>query len=417
MKLFNHLGCGMVLLTIVATFTTVSAQDGHYDGDGHNHGASNATYSSPYDQNRPSNVRERYQPTSRYEPASGIAAPAYRRENAAAPGCSVGGCCSGGRGASTINSGTPSTPQGQFTRAAVSMPDELDRLSLRMLSIVRDELRGSRDYNNLVADAENAVRAAQRLRQSDARRAPADVMLEDARVMLTPLKRMNTALKSDDRAQESRRAVQDVGSLLVAYGRDLQSAVSRTSPAGQNLLPPRPTLPAQNRSQGVSIPEEMKGVSLLPAREQEAALRQRTCPVTRGPLGSMGKPILVDVAGRSVYVCCAGCIDALRRSPEKYLTAGNSPGRPMNQEQYPGAPPSSLSGSSAVNIPAEMKGVALLPASEQAAAMRQRTCPVTSGPLGSMGKPIRVDVAGRSIYVCCAGCVNAVKQNPQKYLR
>ena len=88
----------------------------------------------------------------------------------------------------------------------------------------------------------------------------------------------------------------------------------------------------------------------------------------------------------------------------------------MDQGQYPGPPPSSLSGSTAIRIPEEMKGVALLPTSEQAAALRQRTCPVNGEPLGSMGKPIRVDVSGRSIYVCCAGCVNAVTRNQQKYL-
>ena len=55
-----------------------------------------------------------------------------------------------------------------------------------------------------------------------------------------------------------------------------------------------------------------------------------------------------------------------------------------------------------------MKGIAILPESEQEAALRQRICPVTGEPLGSMGKPIKVTVAGRSLFVCCQGCVNAI---------
>jgi Cu(I)/Ag(I) efflux system membrane fusion protein len=44
-----------------------------------------------------------------------------------------------------------------------------------------------------------------------------------------------------------------------------------------------------------------------------------TCPVTGKPLGSMGPPVTVNVAGRSVMLCCKGCEDAVRQSPEKYL--------------------------------------------------------------------------------------------------
>ncbi len=45
------------------------------------------------------------------------------------------------------------------------------------------------------------------------------------------------------------------------------------------------------------------------------------------------------------------------------------------------------------------------------------TCPVTGKPLGSMGPPVRVAVAGRSVLICCKGCEGAVKADPDKYLR
>lgn len=68
-----------------------------------------------------------------------------------------------------------------------------------------------------------------------------------------------------------------------------------------------------------TIPDGMEGIAGLPQDEQAVALRQKTCPVTGELLGSMGKPIQVPVADRSVFVCCEGCVAALRRNPAKYL--------------------------------------------------------------------------------------------------
>lgn len=52
-----------------------------------------------------------------------------------------------------------------------------------------------------------------------------------------------------------------------------------------------------------------------------------------------------------------------------------------------------------------------------AAALRpQRTCPVSGEELGSMGNPIPVTVEGRTIFVCCQGCVRKVQQSPDTYL-
>lgn len=95
----------------------------------------------------------------------------------------------------------------------------------------------------------------------------------------------------------------------------------------QPLTPPTvsdpysPPLPTQINSAPM-IPQGMEGIAQLPIAEQRIALQQRTCPVTKQPLGSMGKPIRVSVTGRSVYVCCQGCVDALRKNPAQYLTSG-----------------------------------------------------------------------------------------------
>ncbi len=46
---------------------------------------------------------------------------------------------------------------------------------------------------------------------------------------------------------------------------------------------------------------------------------QKICPVTGEPLGSMGAPVRVAVAGKAVFVCCKGCEKPLLRSPAEYL--------------------------------------------------------------------------------------------------
>jgi Cu(I)/Ag(I) efflux system membrane fusion protein len=46
---------------------------------------------------------------------------------------------------------------------------------------------------------------------------------------------------------------------------------------------------------------------------------QKICPVTTQKLGSMGDPVPVEVEGRKVWTCCAGCPPKLKATPAKYL--------------------------------------------------------------------------------------------------
>ena len=46
----------------------------------------------------------------------------------------------------------------------------------------------------------------------------------------------------------------------------------------------------------------------------------------------------------------------------------------------------------------------------------QKTCPVTTLKLGSMGDPVRVEVEGRKVWTCCAACPPKLKAQPAKYL-
>ncbi len=48
---------------------------------------------------------------------------------------------------------------------------------------------------------------------------------------------------------------------------------------------------------------------------------------------------------------------------------------------------------------------------------KQKICPVSGQPLGAMGKPVKVVVKNRVVFLCCAGCKKKFLANPDKYLK
>jgi hypothetical protein len=100
-------------------------------------------------------------------------------------------------------------------------------------------------------------------------------------------------------------------SLAAAYfgaGRSLRSG-SSAGPASATEVATGPKPAA-----GVGEPLER----LLPA-DRILATRQRICPVTGKPLGSMGTPSRIVVSGCAVFLCCDGCVEPFQREPAKYL--------------------------------------------------------------------------------------------------
>lgn len=59
--------------------------------------------------------------------------------------------------------------------------------------------------------------------------------------------------------------------------------------------------------------------SKLSPEDQQLVAAQKICPVTGADLNSMGGAVPVDLVGRRVFICCAGCESALRKNPEKHL--------------------------------------------------------------------------------------------------
>jgi YHS domain-containing protein len=60
--------------------------------------------------------------------------------------------------------------------------------------------------------------------------------------------------------------------------------------------------------------------------------------------------------------------------------------------------------------------LAELSSEDRALVEKQKTCPVSGEPLGAMGKPYKVTIQGKVVFLCCAGCEAKLKENPEKYL-
>ncbi|MEX0702596.1 MAG: efflux RND transporter periplasmic adaptor subunit [Planctomycetales bacterium] len=55
------------------------------------------------------------------------------------------------------------------------------------------------------------------------------------------------------------------------------------------------------------------------ATDAELIAAQQRCPVTGAPLGSMGAPVKQALDTASLFLCCQGCIDDLKASPDEFL--------------------------------------------------------------------------------------------------
>jgi hypothetical protein len=84
------------------------------------------------------------------------------------------------------------------------------------------------------------------------------------------------------------------------------------TPTPKDAGPPAP-------AQTVITSGDNKGLAELSEEDRKLAEKQRVCPVTDEPLGSMGKPVKMTLKGRTVFLCCEGCRDEIEQNADKYL--------------------------------------------------------------------------------------------------
>jgi|GEM_PF-1583348 len=128
-------------------------------------------------------------------------------------------------------------------------------------------------------------------------------------------------------------------SLAVGCGASKEQARPASGPpsAPQAAAAREPQVPAPQGAEKPSAANaaalakaDPEGLKELSAEDRALAQKQAVCPVSKEPLGSMGKPVKLVHSGRIVFLCCSGCEEDFRKEPEKYLAqlgAGKQPGQ------------------------------------------------------------------------------------------
>lgn len=130
-----------------------------------------------------------------------------------------------------------------------------------------------------------------------------------------------------------------------------------------------------------------------------------TCPVTGEAITS--KDAKAEFFGRTVYVCCEGCLAELKKSPAAYL-------KPTLEEQR-----AALKAAQAAAKPEGHDHPAQDADKKDGAKFLGKgdgikTCPVTGE---EVSKDVKAVINGRTVYFCCEDCVETVKKNPDLYLK
>lgn len=131
-----------------------------------------------------------------------------------------------------------------------------------------------------------------------------------------------------------------------------------------------------------------EAMASLSPEDQKLATTQRFCPIMEyGRLGAMGTPIKVMLEGKPVFDCCKNCVAEAKKDGQTTLLIAQK-----------------LTKVSAV--------LAKLPVEERMAIEAQKYCAVMDkNLLGSMGAPVKLEIDGEPVYLCCKGCTGRAQAN------
>jgi hypothetical protein len=91
------------------------------------------------------------------------------------------------------------------------------------------------------------------------------------------------------------------------------------NPAAKSQTPAPAAATAKDSPKAAAGKTEAGGSSALSADDRKLIEKQKVCPVSGEALGTMGDPVKVVVKGRTVFLCCDGCKEAIMADPDKYL--------------------------------------------------------------------------------------------------
>jgi hypothetical protein len=132
----------------------------------------------------------------------------------------------------------------------------------------------------------------------------------------------------------------------------------------------------------------------LSEADRKLAEAQRYCPAEpENRLGSMGPPVKLEVGGKPVFLCCAGCRDHALADPKATLAEVEK----LKKVTF---------------------ALGKLKGADQVLAEQQRYCPVMDDSrLGSMGTPVKIEIKGNAVFLCCKGCQEEALAHPDATLK
>jgi len=147
--------------------------------------------------------------------------------------------------------------------------------------------------------------------------------------------------------------------------------------------------------------------------------------VQLGPRVGEFYPVLSGLEpGQKVAAAGAFLIDAETRLNPSVGTYFGASGGPVQSSARSATPAAELSttaqtpSSNTAEISEKVKeNLAKLPPEDQKLAAQQKVCPITGLQLGSMGVPVKITLKGQTVFLCCPGCVEAAKKDPEKTLK
>ena len=110
-------------------------------------------------------------------------------------------------------------------------------------------------------------------------------------------------------------------------------------------------------------------------------------------LALLGVPVKLEVGGKPVFLCCAGCRDHALADPKATLAEVEK-------------------------LKKVTVALGKLKGADQALAEQQRFCPVMDDSrLGSMGTPVKIEIKGKPVFLCCKGCEEEALADPDATLK
>jgi Cu(I)/Ag(I) efflux system membrane fusion protein len=111
--------------------------------------------------------------------------------------------------------------------------------------------------------------------------------------------------------------------LAIATGGCSKSATPTASETSAATSRSSSAADADAKAQDSPDPKITAALAKLSAEDRALAVKQKLCPVSGEPLGSMGAPVKVDVKGNAVFICCDGCREQLLAKPDEFLAKIN----------------------------------------------------------------------------------------------